>query len=128
MADRVEHATTPNKPAGTPNAPERKVETEKVTVEVPKDMDPGRKAFLLAQLKGPVETVVGNFADLQRAGAAVVSDGKKADEGFMAPPESHPKEAESMEDVAAPGPAGVTAKAAEEATGFSTAQGERPSK
>lgn len=78
-----------------------------------------------------VQTVVGNLADLQRAGAAVVN-GKKADEGFLAPPtqvvdgEEQEFAPQSLEDVIAPGPVALGADAAEAAFGDRVAQGERP--
>lgn len=55
-------------------------ETETITIEVRKDFDPGLRAALVSQLQrgtGAVaHPVVGNFADLQRAGAVVVAAGE----------------------------------------------------
>ena len=53
----------------------RDTEYEEITVKVRKDLDPELRARALAQL-GPRETVViGNIADLQRAGAEAIAHG-----------------------------------------------------
>lgn len=107
---------------------------ETISVRVPKDRDAALTQRLINQLEGPKQTVVGNFADLQRAGTAVVNGGS-ADEGVFTPPATADENGDSaefnpqpLEDVVAPGPAAFTADVAEEVLGDRVAQGERPSK
>lgn len=106
---------------------------ETISVRVPKDRDEALTQRLISQLEGPKQTVVGNFADLQRMGTSVVNGGK-ADEGVFAPPvvtdpdtgDTQDFNPQSLEDVAAPGPVSLGADAAEAALGDRVAQGERP--
>lgn len=105
---------------------------EEITVVVPKDRDQVLSARLISQLEGPKQTVVGNFADLQRMGTATVTGGKPED-GVLAPPvttddngDTQDFNPQPLEDVIAPGPVAFGADAAEAAFGDRVAQGERP--
>ena len=105
---------------------------ETITVRVPKDRDEALTQRLISQLEGPKQTVVGNLADLQRMGAAIVNGGK-AEDGVLAPPavtdgDTPDFNPQPLEDVIAPGPVAFGADAAEAAFGDRVAQGERPEK
>lgn len=108
---------------------------ETITVRVPKDRDEAATARLISQLEGPRQTVVGNYADLQRMGASIVNGGK-AEDGVLTPPrvtdadtgDERKFDPQSLEDVQAPGPVAIGADAAEEIFGSKVAQGERSEK
>lgn len=102
------------------------------TVDVPDDMDRGEVEAHLRVLRGSQTTVVGNLADLQRAGAAAANGDAspfKLGKGVELPPNVESKdEVQSAEDVKAPGPVAVTADAAEDLYGSRVAQGDRATK
>lgn len=82
----------------------------RTTVDIPDDFDPILRERLLAQLSGPRQTFVGNIADLQRLGAQKVGGGSEAEVFQVHPDEvDNAENAQSVEDVNAPGPAYTTA-------------------
>lgn len=63
-----------------------KIET--ITIPINPDLDPATREDLLRQLApvNPALGVVGNYADIQRGGAAVVKDQGTMDSGVETPP------------------------------------------
>lgn len=104
-------------------------QTKTIEIEVAEDIDPGLLAMTLRQLAPRRAPLVGNFADLQRMGAAQLAGEDNPVEAAVIPPPQRDGDATatvSFEDTVAPGPSGVPADVAEELYGSRVAQGERP--
>lgn len=136
MADAV---TTSNAGSSSSSKKAKDDGTETITITVNKERG-DEVAFqrALSQLKrlggDTQQTIVGNLADLQRAGAAV-ANGQSVEEGFLNPPATADANTgekddkvtpQPLEDVVAPGPVSVGADEAEVIFGDRVAQGERP--
>ena len=128
MADAT-NTTSSGKSSSSAKAPEG---FTRYTVDVPDTMDKGEVEAHLRVLRGPVTTVVGNLADLQRAGAAAANGEAspfKLGKGVEMPPEvDSDANLLSTEDLKSPGPVGLGADAAEEVFGSRVAQGDRNNK
>lgn len=103
--------------------------TKTVTIEVGEDIDPEYLAMVTRQLSVRRAPIVGNFADLQRLGAAQLSgEGDPVEAAVLTPPQQDGNAVAvvSYEDTIAPGPSGMPADVAEEVFGSRVAQGDRP--
>jgi len=70
--------TTTTRTATTSTKPKEEPEFEEITVKVRKDIPEALRDQLIRQLGVHANPVVGNFADLQRAGAHVVAGDSNA--------------------------------------------------
>lgn len=99
------------------------------TIQIDPRHEPAMVEAILRRLAPrDVVPVVGNWADVQRMGAAVVSGGSPAD-GVQMPPRGDGGDEKikpvPLEDLTAPGPVSVTADGGEALYGERLAQGER---
>lgn len=104
MADSVTTSGSSSRPKDASTKATNAKNTNTITIEVDPDMDPVRRDLLIAQLAPRTTTVLGNLADLQRMGAAVVSGSGSAEEGVQAPPDvDDTSEVQTLADANAPG-------------------------